>query len=106
MQLDTKGAWLVGRVVDAVTNKPINEARIIIRHADDPKKFLGTRSNQTDVKGGFNLLVPNFPVTVTVSAPGYEDWSYGNGELDDRASALHLSSGETKDVTVSLRPAR
>lgn len=106
VQAGQKRAWLAGRVVDSVTGEPINDAIITFRRADNPKIFFSTGSNQTRVKGGFKLLAPNFPFTVTVSAPGYDDWHPETNGPQKLAGTLQLFSGETRELTVSLRPAK
>ena len=106
VQLGPKAAFLVGRIIDATTNQPINNASITLRRIDNPAAFLLTGPSNPEVngKGGFKLLVPPVPFTIEVKAPGYEDWTYSSDGTSKRKDALHLMREETKKLTIALRP--
>lgn len=94
-----KSASLTGRIIDAKTKKPIEDAGITLRRADNPKYLYST-----GVEKRFKVLVPPAPFTIEVKAEGYEDWKYSNDGSGKRADALLLASGATKDLTIALRP--
>jgi hypothetical protein len=94
VRLGPKAAKLVGRVVDASTNKPIKNlqnVQITLRRIDHPDH---SHSTGSDLDGEFNILVPSVPVTIEVSAAGYE-----KGRLD----VLQLRQEEVKRLDISLR---
>jgi hypothetical protein len=73
IRVGPKALMLFGRVVDAVSKKPVGNGRITMRRVDNPRAFF-----QTGVHGSFKLLVPQVPITVEVSAPGYEKKDLGS----------------------------
>ena len=72
IRVGPKALKLFGHVVDAVTKKPVGNGRITMRRVDNPHAFF-----QTGVHGSFKLLVPQVPITVEVTAPGYENKDLG-----------------------------
>jgi hypothetical protein len=56
-----------------------------------------------DEKGNFTIPVPSTPITVEVSAAGYETWRYSKNGYSNRSDLLKLNIGETKPLTVLLR---
>lgn len=101
-----KAAKLTGRVVDASTGKAIENARITLHRIDQPQSFYRTGLNPPRLKGGFSLLAPPAPFTITVSALGYEDWTYSGSDNGKRTDVLQLAPEKTKDFTIALRPAK
>lgn len=104
IQLGPKAARLIGRIVDATTNKLVENARITLRRVDNPDNFYVTNPNQLQEKGTFKVLVPSAPFTVEVSAPGYDVWRYKNS--DSKEDALQLAPGATKQLIIALRPSK
>ncbi len=97
VNLGAKSAKLTGHILDATTNKPINHlpnVQITLRREDNPELSLTTGLNPN---GEFNILVPTVPVTVEVSAPGYEK---------RRLGSLHLRREEVRRLDVPLRRIR
>ena len=94
VRLGPKGGRLRGQILDAKTRRPLVGARIVLTRLDDPNKFLNVGPDSPD--GKFSVVVPPVGFSFSVSAKGYENWNYGN--------ALQLSSGEVKELTISLRP--
>lgn len=84
-----KALKLFGRVVDAVTKKPVDRVRITMRRVDNPGDFF-----QTGVHGSFRILVPQVPITVEVTAPGYEKKDLGT---------LTPKAGQINRIEVMLR---
>lgn len=103
IQFGPKAAKLVGRVICTATNEPIKDASVTLRRADNPEYSYQIASNP---EGAFKILVPSVPFTLEVSAPGYEDWRYTNTNSSEQANALQVTSGDTKKLTIALRPAR
>jgi hypothetical protein len=89
IRVGPKALKLFGRVVDAVTKKPVNRVRITMRRVDNPGDFF-----QTGVHGSFKVLVPQVPITVEVSAPGYEKKDLGT---------LMPTAGQINRLKVMLR---
>lgn len=91
---------VVGIVVDAVTNLPVEDARLGMCRAEAPRYCY--RISGRRVGGRFLLLAPPAPFTLQVSAPGYEDW-YGDGGAEGGPEVLRLGSSETKELRVRLK---
>jgi|ERR1043165_35952 5-hydroxyisourate hydrolase-like protein (transthyretin family) len=89
-----KAPKIVGKVVDAETGEPIENAVIVISRLGEPGSRLMTGPNKEDEKGGFALLVPPVPVIVEISAPGYEK---------KQINSLQLSRGEARHIDIPLR---
>src|SRR5205085_12183279 len=96
-----KSARLKGRIIDAITKKPIQNAGVTLRRADNASSLYGFSSESK-----FSVLVPPIPFTIEVEADGYEDWKYSNDGSAKHADALLLASGATKDLTIALHPAK
>jgi len=97
LYLGPRATKLVGRVVDASTNKAIKNlqnVQITLRRMDYPDYSYSTGP---DLDGEFNILVPSVPVTIEVSASGYEK---------RRLDALQLRQEEVKRLDISLRPVK
>lgn len=92
--LGPKAAKLIGRIVDAITSKPIavQGKQITLRRVGNPDCSYTTGP---DLKGNFNILIPPVPVTVEVSVLGHEKKHLG---------PLHLKPEEIKRLDFSLRP--
>jgi len=106
IQMGPKAARVIGRIVDAITKKPIENAQIILRRIDNTDYSYLTGPNQLEEKGAFKILVPSVPFTIKVSAPGYEDWYYGGNDSKEKAGALKLAPNTTKELLISLRPVK
>jgi len=106
LRFGPKSASLTGRVIDAITKKPIQDAQIILRRADNPKRFYSTGPNDPKLYNRFKLLVPPAPFTIEVKATGYEDWTYSNDGSGKHADVLRLVSGSEKDLTIALHPVK
>jgi len=89
IRVGPKALRLFGRVVDAVTKKPVNGIQLTMRRVDNPRAFF-----QTGVHGSFRILVPQVPITVELSAPGYEKKDLG---------AMTLKAGQINRLEVVLR---
>jgi len=55
----------------------------------------------TSVPAGGDILVPPVPFKMTIKAPGYEDYDYS--QTSDRQGWMHLKSGDSIHVSVSMR---
>lgn len=106
IRLAPKPARLIGLVVDIMTDKPIENALITLRRADNPASALLIGHNSLEEKGKFKILVPPVPFTIEVKAPGYEDWTYSSDGTGKHKDALQLAREETKKLTIALQPAK
>lgn len=92
-----KAGKLSGRILNAATSSPIKNlqgVQLTLRREDNPELSL---TMAADLNGEFNILVPTVPVTVEVSAPGYEK---------RRLGSLHLRREEVRRLDVPLRRIR
>jgi hypothetical protein len=90
-------------VIDAKTNKKIQDAEVSLNHEGKPKTLLISGANRPDYS--FNLLVPpDVPVDLKVSAPGYRDWQYNTDNPKGETKTLRLAPDTTKELNVSLQP--
>jgi Carboxypeptidase regulatory-like domain len=89
---------IVGIVTDAVTKLPVRTARIRLDRHD---RVTAMHSTTLDPSGRFTYALPDAPIEVTITAPGYKPWSYvdSNG-----AKALRLSAGEHRNLDIELVP--
>jgi hypothetical protein len=101
-----KTARIVGHVVNAVNGAPIVNATMTFSRPENQFMVLTTSLNQPDDKGGYNFLLPSAPLTIKVTAPGYADWSYRNEGSNQKMDLLTLEPGQTKELTIRMRPLR
>ncbi len=96
VNIGAKAAKVVGRVVDATTNKLLRGQGVAVtfRRGDN---FDYSYKAEPDVDGRLTTLLPPVPLTIEVSAPGYETKALG---------ALHMRRGETKRLDIPLRSAK
>jgi len=103
IRLAPKAARLFGYIIDAETNKKIQNlqnVQVTLRRVDHPDYTYSTGPN---LEGRFDLLVPSVPFTIMVKAPGYEVWQYRNEGSNGQAEALHLAANTNKELIISLR---
>lgn len=94
VRLGPKASKIVGKVTDASTGTPLENASIVISRVGEPGSRLMTGPNKEDEKGSFELLLPPVPVMIEISAPGYEK---------KQINSLQLLRGETRQFDISLR---
>ena len=83
------------RVVDKASSLPLPDARVVIAWPDDPQIMLSTSPGSD---GTFQFVLPNHPVSITVSA-GRSIWRY----RDQKTGALFLETAASPvDITVHL----
>lgn len=88
---------LSGTVTDADTGEVIDHARIWLERANDPQIYM---ARSVRPAGELNLLLPDEPIRVRITAPGYAEWVYhpsGSGP-----DSVRLSAGEDQIVEVRL----
>lgn len=106
VHLGPRAARLVGRIVNAITNEPIQNlqnVKITFRRIDRPDNWY---SRAPDLNGEFSIFVPPAPFTIEVEAPGYEDWQYRSVSAGDQTASLQLVPGSSQNLTIALRPLR
>jgi hypothetical protein len=91
---------LIGKVRDAETNQPIDSVIMDLHHANNPKNAMG-RSTGLPL-GRLRLPVPPVPVIFKISAPGYQPWWHGADGSEERAEALHIANGATRELDIRL----
>jgi hypothetical protein len=96
VRLGVKGGTLLGRVLDARNKQPVINASIILAWRDDPRRYMSIGPESPN--GTFHVLVPPVPIkfTMRVSAPGYQDWSFGG--------PISIGSEQSKEIIVLLYP--
>jgi hypothetical protein len=99
LTLGRKNGVLVGRAVDATTGLPIDDFRFVQCHADNPEICNSLSAKSGD--GMFRIVAPHVPFTLKITATGYEEWFGLSG--DDRRESIHIRSGETTELAVSLK---
>jgi len=102
IQLGLPYGKVIGKIVDAETNKPIEIVSIEMHHANTPANFIKMGTSYS--KGRLRLLLPPVPVIFKISAEGYQDWWYGADGSEERAESLHIALGSTRELIISLQP--
>ena len=103
IQLGPKAAKLIAHLFDAMTNQPVEEAEISLRRVDNPNYSYLASPTQSQRRGTFQVLVPSVPITLKVSAPGYENWYYGKDGSKEKTGAIRLEPGTTMELTIFLK---
>lgn len=88
-----------GRVVDKNSGNIIRSARILLRWADDLSVMY---SGNISPDGTFQYALPQHPIVLTITAPGFKRWVYTNEETGDRF--LNIPSGEHLPIRAELEP--
>jgi len=91
--LGRQGGILGGEVRDVQDHKPLAGAKIRIQDARNADAYVEIFS---DRDGRFGYAVPNKPIRVSITAPGYKAVVVENG------TTLTLSSGEHREVDIEL----
>jgi hypothetical protein len=86
-----------GAVIDKENGATIRFAQIALRSAAEPTVFL---SSGVGPSGHFQYALPNMPISVSISAPGYNTWVYI--EPSTHAQYLKLNSSEHRTLSVEL----
>jgi hypothetical protein len=92
-----KAAILKGRVSDSATGNPIEHFVVRLAQVSHPERFLQTGGS----KGEFRVVAPPLPITVRVSAAGYEEWRYTTDR--DEKGSLFLAPTTSHELTVVMR---
>jgi Carboxypeptidase regulatory-like domain len=98
MHLGPPDGVIEGAVVDSKTGRPISSARLTL-HRDHPESFY---SATLPSDGHFLFALPAVPITIQITAPGYQRWSYH--DPDRAAATLLLQSNEHRRVSARLTP--
>jgi hypothetical protein len=97
--LGPKVGKVVGKVVDAETNRPIEDFQIRLCRTEAPN-YCHRHSVKTP-RGLLEFLVPSAPFTIQIFAAGYRDWN-GADEVRQQATPLLVASNTTRELNVSL----
>ena len=105
IRLNTAMPRLLGKPVDAETNRPVANATILVCAEGGRKQCVGAGTTLPDNQ--FRLLLPPTSFTIKVSAPGYRDWYYGKDGSKEQAEKLELSPNTEKELVIQLhKPSR
>ena len=85
-----------GHIVDEQTGTPIAHARINLGRVEEHGMIYSTDPASD---GGFVLQLPERPIKFSVSAPGYQEWTYRDGDGGD---GIVLKQGSKMTVDVKL----
>jgi hypothetical protein len=88
---------LEGTVVDRDTGAVVPFARIAIRWKEDPSVF---RSEGISRTGHFLYALPDRPISIEITAPGYQPWIYTNPSTYVRF--IELKSTDHQAVKIEL----
>lgn len=91
---------LEAKVIDGVTKAVVQDGRITMRR-QKPASFYSTRLPRD---GHFLYALPAAPIEITVSAPGYQPWSYRDAKTGN--STILLSSSDRRILTIELTPVK
>jgi 5-hydroxyisourate hydrolase-like protein (transthyretin family) len=87
-----------GTIMDATTGTPISNARVTLRRLDGVSAIYSTSLPKN---GQFLFALPPVPISMTVTAPGYEVWQYKDPHTF--ASGLVLKNSEHQTMNVELK---
>lgn len=97
-----KGGILVGTIVDAVTDAPLN-ACLEVRWAKNSSEFwYGPNLVNTKYR---LLVVPNTDVFIKVWSEGHKSWYYPGTIQEVQSKPLNLRPGQEKKTNIRLEPA-
>jgi len=91
---------LEATVVDATTGRALPDARILMRRDKPPSDYSGT----IPADGHFLFALPEAPIELTVTAPGYRNWRYADKKTG--SNKLVLSSSDHLMIKIRLSPER
>ena len=94
-----KNGVLIGKVTDAVTRRPVENARFVLCHASNPNICWSVSAKNSE--GEFKIPVSHVPFTLRARAEGYEEWQGLSGS--DKDSPISVASGETMQLNLYLR---
>jgi len=89
-----------GTVVDTYTSSIVPQARVTLTRADSPDVMY---SSYLDNVGSFSFPLPHRAITISVSAPGYETWTFR--DPDTGTAFAMVNEGDNKKVEIRLEPA-
>ena len=96
--LGPKNGLLVGKAVDALSGRPIEDIRFTLCQAVSPQVCWTT--SVKDLRGQFNIAAAHVPFTLQISSDGYENWWGLNGF--DKNTAISVPSGGKTELICSL----
>jgi hypothetical protein len=91
------GGIFKGSVIDADTRRPLI-ARIAIRRIENPRCMI----SETIRDGVFMYALPKNPVKVTISASGYDEWTYTDKITGKKQLVMQPRQEETVLVEMKL----
>jgi hypothetical protein len=98
--LGPRAGKISGEVIDAETNRPVEELGVRLCRAASPKYCLRRLAKYPS--GQFQFLVPSALFTIQISAVGYKDWNGADG-VKQQSQPLRVASNDTKKIYISLQ---
>ncbi len=96
INLGPKAGMLTGKIVDAATGRPVEDAKLILCHAAAPAVCFETGAK--NVEGKFSVRAPHVPFTLKIVAEGFMEHWLGL----DVDSAVVIDPGTTMELPVYL----
>jgi hypothetical protein len=90
-----KGGKLLGVIQDSRTRAPVVSALIRVSRVDNPKLWLRTGP---DIHGHFELVIPDCPFNLEVTAAGYRRWTFDQKGRE----VLQVKPETTKELLILL----
>jgi len=99
LTLGPKAAMVTIHPIDHTTGSPVANFTMILWNAEKPHELLGIGKTPDSVI----LVPPEEDVELQVQADGYQPWILSNHPEVGGRRALHLHSGQKKEVTIRLK---
>jgi hypothetical protein len=99
IRLGPKAGNIAGRIADVETGHAVQDFQVTLCRAEAPK--FCHRQSTKHAGGQFNLLVPAAPITIQISASGYDDW-YGAEGGRRQLVAVQVLPGTSIEINVRL----
>lgn len=97
--LGQKNGALVGKSVDAITGRAVENVRFTMCQVADPRTCWPTIVRNSE--GAFNIPAAHVPFTLKITSDGYEDWWGSNGY--DKNSPISVAPGARMELVCLLR---
>jgi len=103
VQTGPPAAMITGRVVDASSHKPIAGVLVTFRRPENQRMMLVTGPKR---RGDYSFLLPSAPLTIQVTAHGYETWTYHRTGSTKQTDLLTLAPGQNMQLIIRMKRLR
>lgn len=97
IHLGSPDGLVEGRVIDKSNGAAVQSMQIVLRWVDQPSVYLSASIQRS---GSFQYALPMRPISITISAPGYQTWTYSDPVT--HAQYLLLGTTDRRSITVEL----